>query len=112
MDHPMDSDDKRLLLLEHLEPFRNWSYESLIEAVYRTQAEHDCLKHVETTYADGTECQIEINVFWDDRPRGDVRVCADITTSPQRPLIGLLPVFTPDATDSFIMGPDGRFVGE
>ncbi len=108
----MDRDDKRILLLKYLETFRSWSYESLVKAIHRTRVEHECLRHIQTTHAEGTECQIEINVFWDDQPGGDVRVCADITTSPQRPLVPLIPVYTPDATDSFIMNPDGQFVDE
>lgn len=107
----MDTDDKQLLLAEHLAEFRNWTYDVLVLEIDRTRKAHDCLRHTEGVFDDGTEYQIEFNVFWDDKRGGNVRVCADITTAPQRPLLGFLPVYTPDATDSFIMAPDGTFVG-
>lgn len=61
---------------------------------------------------DASEYHLEFNVFWDDRRGGNVRVCGDITTPPQAPFRPILPIQTPDATDSFIMAPDGRFIGE
>lgn len=108
----MDTDDKQLLLAEHLDEFRRWSYESLVVEIERTRIEHACLRHTEGVFGDGTEYQMEFNVFWDDKHGGDVRVCGDLTTAPQRPMLGLLPVFTPDIVDAFIMRPDGTFVGE
>lgn len=108
----MDADDKRLLLAEHLDRFRSWSYGSLAAAIDRTREAHDCLGNVDGVFEDGTEYHMEFNVFWDDRRGGNVRVCADITTAPQRLALGFLPLFMPDATDSFIMAPDGSFIGE
>ena len=107
----MDINDKRLLLAEHLDEFRKWTYETLAAEIERTENENDCLRHTEGTFVDGTEYQIEFNVFWDDRRGGDVRVCADLTTEPQCPTLGFLPIYTPDVTDSFIMRRDGSFVG-
>jgi|CXWL01.1.fsa_nt_gi hypothetical protein len=108
----MDADDKRLLLAEHIARFRTWTYAALAAEIDRTCKEHDCLHHIEGVSDDGTEYQMEFNVFWDDKRGGNVRVCGDITTVPQRPLLGFLPVYTSDATDSFVMSPDGSFVGE
>jgi len=108
----MDPNDKRLLLAEHLDAFRKWTYESLVAEIDRTRDEHDCLRHVEGVCEDGTEYQMEFNVFWDDRRGGNVRVCADLTSAPARPLLYVLPIYTSDVTDSFIMRPDGSFVGE
>lgn len=108
----MDVDDKRLLLAEHLDEFRRWSYESLVAEIDRTRHEHDCLRHTEGVFTDATQYQMEFNAFWDDKRGGDVRVCADLTAAPQRPMLGFLPIFMSDVTDSFIMRGDGSFVGE
>ena len=108
----MDADDKRHLLAKYLAQFRRWTYRALVAEIGRTRRNHDCLHHIEGTFEDGTKYQIEFNVFWDDKHNGDVRVMGDITTEPQRPLLGFLPVYTSDATDSFIMARDGSFVDE
>ena len=108
----MDADDKRHLLAKHLAQFRTWTYDALAAEIDRTRKAHDCLYHTEGVLDDGTEYQIEINVFWDDKRNGNVRVFGDITTEPQRPLLGFLPVYTSDATDSFIMARDGSFIDE
>jgi hypothetical protein len=108
----MDTDEKRLLLAKSLEEFRSWTYESLAKEIDRTRREHECLQYRQGVFADGTEYKLEFNVFWDDRRDGDVRVCGDLTTNPQRPLLGFLPIFAPDVTDSFIMRYDGTLVDE
>ena len=111
-DRRMNFDDKRLLLAKHLAPFRTWSYEALVAEIDRTRKAHDCLHHTDGVFDDGTEFHMEFNVVWDDKPGCNVRVFAEIATTPQRPMFGFIPVFTPDAMDSFIMAPDGTFVGE
>ena len=108
----MNSDDKRTVLAEHLAEFRDWSYESLAAEIDRTRKAHDCLRHTEGVFDDGTEYQLEFNVCWDDKRGGDVRVFGDISTEPQRRLLWILPIYLSDFTDSFIMAPDGSFVGE
>lgn len=108
----MDTEEKQFLLAQYLDEFRKWKYEALVAEIDRTQNEHDCLRHIEGVCADGTEYQMEFNVFWDGKRGGDVRVCGDISTAPQNPVLGFVPAYTSDATDSFIMAPDGRFVGE
>ena len=52
----------------------------------------------------GREYQTEVNVLWDDRPGGNIRVIGSIDD-------GGLRAFAP-LTDSFIKAPDGSFVGE
>jgi hypothetical protein len=108
----MDIDDKRLLLAERLDEFRHWSYDKLAAEIDRTRDQHDCLKYFEGEHADGTEYCMEFNVFWDDKPGAALRVIGDLTTAPQRPWLGFLPIYTPDVSDDFIMRPDGTFVGE
>lgn len=103
----MNKDEKRKILSDRLAKFRTWSYSELVERV-------GChyLEVVEGIASDGTAYQMEFEVFWDDKRGGDVRVCGDLCTLPQRPLFGFLPVYTSDLADSFIMSPDGSFVGE
>ena len=108
----MTTAEKRSLLAERLSKFRRWSYETLAAEIERTRGEHDCLRHFDEIAADGTECQLEFNVFWDDRPGGNVRVLGDLSASPQRPLLRFVPIYVADVTDFFIMAPDGSFVGE
>jgi hypothetical protein len=104
--------DKQQLLASHLATFRAWPYETLAKEILRTTKAHDCLNHVEGTWDDGTEWQIEVNVFWDDRKGGDVRVIADLTTFNPNSWWNVVPIQTSDAADDFIMAPDGTFVGE
>ncbi len=106
----MDIDDKRLQLAKHMEEFRCWTYDSLATQIDRTRRDNECLRYLQGVFDDGTEYQIEFNVFWDDQRDGDLRVCGDLTCSPQRGLLGFLPIFVPDVTDSFIMRRDGTFV--
>lgn len=108
----MNTEDKRLLLVARLDEFRKWTYEALAAEIARTKNAHDCLRIVEGEFDDGTEYIIEFNVFWDGRHGGDVRVCGNITALSQHRPMGFLPIFTPDATDCFLMTPDGTFVGE
>ena len=68
----MDADDKQLLLAEHLARFRVWTYDILAAEIDRTCKDHDCLQHIEGVFDDGTEYQIEFNVFWDDKRGGNV----------------------------------------
>ena len=53
---------------------------------------------------DGTKCCVEINAMWDDKPNSDIRVIASIDDGGWR-------AFVP-VSDSFIIAPDGTFVGE
>ena len=108
----MTTEEKRRLLSEHLAEIRKWTYDALAAEIDRTRNRHECLRHTEGVFDDGTVYQIEIDVFWDDKRKGCVRVCADISTQPQRRLLGILPVYIPDCTDSFLVSTDGAFVGE
>lgn len=58
----------------------------------------------ERTGATGQWYQIEIQVFWDARPGGDIRVLGSIDD-------GGLRAFSP-LTDDFIKSPSDEFVGE
>lgn len=54
--------------------------------------------------ADGTQCCVEINAMWDDKPEGNIRVIVSIDNGGWRALV---PV-----TESFVIARDGTFVGE
>lgn len=108
----MDKSEAHKILREQLSKFRAWSYAQLAERVERDRQAHDCLEHVEGVAPDGTQYQMEFQAVWDGKPHGDVRVCGDLSAEPQRPLLGFIPIYVSDVTDSFIMSPDGRFVGE
>jgi hypothetical protein len=108
----MNTEEKRELMAQLLAEFRKWSYEQLAAEIDRTRRAHDCLRHVAGVFADGTEYQLEFNVFWDDQPGGDLRVTGDLTAEPQRPWLGFVPIYTPDVCDDFILRPDGTFVDE
>ena len=108
----MNQNEMHKILLSHLTKYRTWSYSQLAERVERDRQAHDCLKYVEGIAPDETQYHMEFQAVWDDKPHGDVRVLGALSVEPQKPLLGFLPVYTPDVTDSFIMSPDGRFVGE
>jgi hypothetical protein len=108
----MDSDDKLFVLEEELDKFRNWSYASLAAEIERRRLAPDCLAHIEGVFADGTEYQMEFNVFWDGKPGSDLRVCGDLTSIYNQPLVLAGGGFMPDVSTDFIMRPDGSFVGE
>lgn len=59
---------------------------------------------LDITAPDGTQCCVEINAMWDDKPDGNIRVIASIDDGGWR-------AFVP-VSDSFIVAPDGSFVGE
>jgi len=108
----VSKDEKTAMLAEHLAKFRAWSYAQLAERVERDRCEQECLDQIEATATDGTKVQMEFNVCWDDKSGSDVRVYGDLSASPQKPLLGFIPIYTPDVMDSFIMRPDGTFVDE
>ena len=78
----------------------------------RDRQSQGCLEHIEDTAPDGTQYQTEFLALWDGKSHGDIRVCGDISAKPQKRLLGVLPIFNSNVTDSFTMSPDGRFVGE
>lgn len=87
--------------------YRSWSYTDLVRLV-----EQGCVETAEGTDPDGTEYQLALQVFWDDQRHGNVRVVGDLCAEPQRRLFGFLPIYSPNITCSFIVAPDGSFVGE
>jgi hypothetical protein len=95
----MNMKEARSILSQHLTGFRSRSYAEL--ASWVSERRNDTLEVVAPS---GTRYCIELQVFWDDKPNGDVRVVGSIDDDGIR---AFLPV-----TDGFILSPEGRFVGE
>jgi len=108
----MTREEMQAILAQHLAKFRTWTYAELAERIESNRQSHNCLEHVEGQAPDGTTYLIEFNVFWDAKPHGNIRMLGDLSANPQKPLLGILPIYFPDVADSFIMRPDGTFVGE
>lgn len=95
----MDRSEARAVLAPHLDQFRQRSYGDLLASM-------GDISIVEMKGASGAEYQIEIEVFWDDPDeKVNLRVFGSIDD-------GRLPGAFFPVCDSFIVAPDGRFVGE
>ena len=103
----MTKEEMKTALAEHLARYRTWSYERLAGFVNK-----EYLDTVEAKAPDGRPYVMDFRVFWDGKPNGDLRVSASLWFVPYRPLFGFLPIFCAETTDSFIMSPNGTFVGE
>ena len=85
------------LLQGQLRQWRKRSWAQLREEVSQSH-------RFEVTGESGTWYQIEVQVFWDDKPNGAIRVMASIDNGGWRALVPL--------NDDFILAPDGTFVDE
>lgn len=94
----MNTAEFRTALAPILADYRTRSYEFWLQNV---DGDPICF---EFQADNGVDCQVEISVFWDDRPDSDIRVILSIDDGGWR---AFLPV-----TDSFIIAADGTFVGE
>jgi hypothetical protein len=70
----------------------------------RRSVESRDVETLEVRGTSGTVYQLEINFFWDNEPRGTIRVLVSIDDGGWR-------AFSP-ITEDFILAPDGSFVGE
>lgn len=93
----MDKRTATAVLAEQLRLYRTKPYALLKDDVGQVNA-------YEVTTPDGSVYQIEVQVFWDGKPGGDIRVMAAIDDRGWR---AVLP-----PSESFIMMPDGTFVDE
>jgi len=96
----MDTKEARSVLAEHLSQYRSRSYAELVAWV----REHR-IDTPEAVGPSGNQYQIEVQFFWDGKSGEDVRVSGSISDG--RGIRAFIPV-----TDSFILNPEGRFVGE
>lgn len=93
----MDKKKAAMVLADQLGLYRAKTYDMLKDMVGQVDA-------YEVMTPDGSAYQIEIQVFWDGKPDGHIRVIGAIDDGGWR-------AFAP-LTDDFIMTPDGTFLGE
>jgi hypothetical protein len=93
----MEKTEARELLRSHLDPWRTCSFGELSQRINKTF-------RFETAGPSGTHYQGSIQVFWDDRPNGDIRVVGSIDDGRWRAFVPL--------TGSFTIARAGSLVGE
>lgn len=103
----LNKPEQKAVLAENLSRYRGHSYAEL-----RALVESKEVDACEVQGPSGAVYQIEILFLWDHKPHGNIRVLGSIDESPPRPLWGFIPIFISSVTDSFIMSPQGDFVGE
>jgi len=94
----MNRDEAIAMLDQELAGFRRESYATLVGRM--PAGPITC----ERAGGNGASYQIEVQVFWDNQPHGDVRVVGSIDGGAWRALAPL--------SRDFIKAPDGSFVGE
>ena len=93
----MNNQEAKSLLREALEIYRKYSYAEL-------QTRMGEIDTCQVAGGSGVQYQVEIQLFCDDKLQQNIRVMGAIDDGGWR-------AFSP-ITDSFIMAPDGSFVGE
>jgi hypothetical protein len=93
----MNMREARAILQRELDSYRSQSRSALLALLDRQDT---FTRHGK----DGTGYQLEIQVFWDDQPGGNLRVMGSIDDGGLRAFVPL--------TEDFIVAPDGSFVGE
>ena len=94
----MNKPEAKALLAKELDEWRLFSYEDLASRIGGEPITGEVHGESAQNY------QFEIQVFWDDKPNGDIRVIGAIDDGGIRAFFPL--------TDDFIMAQDGSFVGE
>lgn len=95
---PMKNEEAFAVLDLELAKFRDEPYAALVTRMSDGSVDY------ELTAPSGRKYQVEVQVFWDNRPGGNVRVRGAIDDGGWR-------AFMPLSRD-FIKAPDGSFVGE
>jgi len=93
----MDNEEARALLQNHLQDYRQRAYGELVALLGQPQV-------AELRGVSGVKYQVEVEVHWDHRPGGAIRVLGSIDDGGRR-------AFKP-LCDDFILAADGTFVGE
>jgi hypothetical protein len=94
---PMNKTEAKSILADFLEPYRQLSYEELASRV-------DSVETDEVRGDSGVTYSLEAVIVWDAETGGVIRVIGHIDDGGWR-------AFCP-MTDDFLLGPDGRFIGE
>ncbi len=93
----MDKEEATELLAAEVSHRRAQNYAQLTQLIGDEQ-------HQEVIGGSGTEYQVEVQAWWDDRQERNLRVIVSIDDGGLRAIVPM--------TDSFIIAPDGTFVGE
>ena len=93
----MNKEKAGAVLSEVLKPYRAKSYAELKTLIGQIDVH-------EIENAEGSDYQIEILVYWDKKPNGDICVSGGVDD-------GGWSTFSPLGED-FILAPDGSFIGE
>jgi hypothetical protein len=93
----MNNEEAITLLEQELARFRDEPYADLVNRM-------SVGSHFDRAGPSGTNYQVEIEVFWEDRPGGNILVMGSIDDGGWRAFVPL--------NRSFIKAPDGSFVGE
>jgi hypothetical protein len=93
----MDERVARALLDQEIQPLRELSYAALVALI-------DQPVHRDVLGPDGKTYLLEVNVHWDHKPGGDVRVFVMVDDGGWR--------FWHPLGEDFIKSPSGEFVGE
>ena len=94
----MNKDEARAVLEAELAGLRNETYSALVQRM------SESVLTCERSGPSGAKYQLEVQVFWDDHPGGNIRVMGSIDDGRWR-------AFVPLSSD-FIKSSDGSFVGE
>jgi hypothetical protein len=97
----MNRDEALSILKSAVDTHKDEGYATL-----KKWAEARKVETLETTGNSGTEYQIELTAFWDDKKDGPVRFSGYIDSGDS----GLKNLLRSDITYSFIMRPDGSLV--
>jgi hypothetical protein len=93
----MDNAEAREILERELATYRARSYDDLVKLFGQPI-------NTEVVAASGVKYQLEIQVLWDGQPGRNLRVLGSVDDGRWRSFLPL--------TSSFIVAPDGSFVGE
>jgi len=91
----MDKTEAKSILTKELREYAAHPYDKLVLSI-----NHPDVKNVVSD--SGENYQIEVNVFWDSKPDGNLRIMASIDDGGWRAFVPL--------TDSLIMKPDGTLL--
>lgn len=93
---------------ELLRKYQTYSYHELKSLIGKgNHAELLDLKNLE-----GEDSQIVMDVFWDDRPYGDIQVTCEIVSGSYKPLLGFLPVYVGRSYDGFVKQQNESMTGD
>ena len=109
----MTADREKLaaILEQHLSLYREMSHSEL-SARLHSPPNSTCLDVIKGTTSNGAEYTIETNIVWDDRSKRHIRVMSDLSTGTSGCLLGVLPIFSSDVSDGFILASDGTFIDD